>query len=503
MQNESVLWANQTAPPNADTFLHRGWEIELSFACASFIKTNKRNLDSSDEELIAACRWLIESLYQAYSSLPELPLAIPKSPNAFTAALLFAPPFGYRLTSDVVKAAIEGGYVKEDLGYYRPDGKGRVSRYTATSALRRHFIELGHRWQRITPPPPEKSIIIALKPKGEDRKIAELTDHKNVKKMRSNLRRINTFLAKQCVLIDLPDHILLSGIAVDQSKLDDLASYAPPELRSFAINFQKVFLRRVFSLSFDQGGRFYGGWWQLIKSDLRARVLINGEPTVECDFSSMALRMLYANEKVDPGMGDLYDLGLNYKNDSVQSRKLVKGFVLAVLNDKKKTFRLSKYDLKFLGVTHKELFTALCKRHDPIKHHFYSGIGLRLQYIDSQIAELVMLDLINENEVCLPVHDSFLVRRGLQDKLTETMNKAFRKLLGTPTIVDADAGYDDVISFGRVNKLNPQDDSMKLVSKHLDDYSILISLLRCWEEATFSKQEILDRLNKAETHQRD
>lgn len=491
MQKNNVLWANQIAPPKENSFLHAGWEDKLSLACYSFTKTNKRKLESTDEELISACRWLIEGLYQSYCSLPELPLAIPKSTNAFSAAHPFAPPFGSRLTRDVVNAAIEAGLAKEDLGYYRPDGNGRVSRYTPINAIRRHFFELGYRWQRIEPPAPAKSIIIALKPKGKDRKIAELADHKNVKKMRSNLRTINTFLAKQCILIDLPDEILTNGINTDHSEPQSSSSFDPPELSSRSVNFQNVFLHRVFSQSFDQGGRFYGGWWQHIKSDLRARVLINGEQTVECDFSSMAIRMLYAKEKVDPVKGDLYDLGLTYRNDPVQSRKLVKAFVLAVLNDKEKTFRLSQPNLQFLGTTHNELFSALCKKHLEIKHYFYSGIGLKLQYIDAQIAEQVMLDFISRGEVCLPVHDSFLVRRGLESLLKEIMLKAFNNFLGSNAKVDAEVGYEGV-SLGKVSELGPTLNPLDSISKHIDDYSIMRSLLSSWELTNSSSYELHD-----------
>ena len=51
--------------------------------------------------------------------------------------------------------------------------------------------------------------------------------------------------------------------------------------------------------------------------------------------------------------------------------------------------------------------------HEPIAHNFYKGIGLELQALDSQIVEKVLLDLIEQNTIALPVHDSFL--RKLED----------------------------------------------------------------------------------------
>ena len=48
--------------------------------------------------------------------------------------------------------------------------------------------------------------------------------------------------------------------------------------------------------------------------------------------------------------------------------------------------------------------------HDDISTFFGTGYGVRLQFLDSQIAEAVMLRMLPEP--CLPVHDSFIVRSG-------------------------------------------------------------------------------------------
>jgi hypothetical protein len=49
-------------------------------------------------------------------------------------------------------------------------------------------------------------------------------------------------------------------------------------------------------------------------------------------------------------------------------------------------------------------------QHDDISTFFGTGYGVRLQFLDSQIAEAVMLRMLPEP--CLPVHDSFIVRSG-------------------------------------------------------------------------------------------
>ena len=55
------------------------------------------------------------------------------------------------------------------------------------------------------------------------------------------------------------------------------------------------FVRRIFNNgSFDEGGRFYGGWWQSIPREFRKHITINHKPTEEVDYSGHHLRILYA-----------------------------------------------------------------------------------------------------------------------------------------------------------------------------------------------------------------
>lgn len=58
--------------------------------------------------------------------------------------------------------------------------------------------------------------------------------------------------------------------------------------------------------------------------------------------------------------------------------------------------------------------------------HDKEGVGLQLQYLDSQIAEYVMLDLLKEGITCLPVHDSFIVDRRFVNKLQDAMNRGYQ-----------------------------------------------------------------------------
>ncbi len=202
--------------------------------------------------------------------------------------------------------------------------------------------------------------------------------------------------------------------------------------------------------------------------------------------------MLYAIEGIEPGEGDMYDLGLTYKNDPVESRKNVKTFVTAVLNDKNKVFRLSNSELKTIGTSHSKLYAALNKKHAAISHYFYSGIGLKLQYIDSKIAEDVMMHFLKRGEVCLPVHDSFIVRQGLESELEKVMRISFKKHLKGIAKVDKESGYQHH-SIAEIKNTPQSNDLIEVMSLHLKDFSIGLSFFRSWEQANYTPEQLLAR----------
>lgn len=489
-KNNRVLWASQVQPPGAAEFLHADWDSKLAMACHSVHKSPvAKSILANEKQLLSVCRWFIEALYQAHCSLPPAPLAIPQSPGAFTLGKIYAPPFGYRITKLVIQAAVSADFVTERKGVFNPDGKGSISRFSPANRLKAYFIEFGHHWQFVNPPDPEKGILIAMKPKGKERRLPNSEDPAGIKTMQKNLHQINRFLAKQCIYIDLPNSILLKGIKASQRELEKSLLLDQDLSSGVAINFQNVFLRRIFAQNFQQGGRFYGGWWQSVHKDLRSRILINDNLTTECDFSSLSLRMLYAEEGIDCGGGDLYDLGLSYANDPQESREIVKRYINAILNDATKKYQLNDDEIAYLGISRYKLFKSVCLRHAQLRKYFYTGVGLRLQFVDSKIAEQVMLHFIKNNEVCLPVHDSFIVRRGLENELLASMKAAFSKHFGSIPKVKAKSGFLG-IGFNYFDKSIPHELIGEAVTKHVKDYSIMLTFFSTWEQTTFTQEEI-------------
>jgi hypothetical protein len=52
---------------------------------------------------------------------------------------------------------------------------------------------------------------------------------------------------------------------------------------------------------------------------------------------------------------------------------------------------------------------------------FFQERGLDLQYLDSCICLKIIEEFTNMNEIVLTVHDSFIVKKELEDKLKESI----------------------------------------------------------------------------------
>ena len=73
-------------------------------------------------------------------------------------------------------------------------------------------------------------------------------------------------------------------------------------------------------------------------------------------------------------------------------------------------------------------------------------MGNRLQFRDSQLAEQIMLRFAKKDIPVLPVHDSFIIIRGLYSELVNVMHDEFEKMFGVPICID-DSAKASLVSF--------------------------------------------------------
>lgn len=217
--------------------------------------------------------------------------------------------------------------------------------------------------------------------------------------------------------------LCISDDKFERLQMDQYGKHLSDYKRPSSVDFNSCTLRRIFSnCDFEQGGRFYGGWWQGIPSKYRRHIHIDGKDTVEIDYSSMHPVILY--ESLGISCPELpYDIGL----DQVD-RDHIKTAFNALLNAKGKPPKCPKeYDPEQQGSTWTKLLDTVKEKHKLIQDQFETGVGLRLQRIDADIASKVMLHFVERGYPCLPVHDSFIVHHAMADELQEVMEEEFYK----------------------------------------------------------------------------
>lgn len=307
------------------------------------------------------------------------------------------------------------GYAEGRLGYYqrfpgfgKNVGAGELSRLCATSKLHSLFEgEFELSIHHVGFAPWTETVILrgAASERGGIKPDIPYTDTVETNAMRAKLQRINDALADF--------KISLQGA---HGALEDM-----PPFR----------LRRIFSRgSFELGGRFYGGPWIDMPSEERPFLLIDGEETVELDFSSLHPRLIYQSEgKALPVDADPYDvLGWAGK----ERRGWVKTAFQQLLNAEPDMPLYKPREIKSDELANggwQRLLRDIERAHSGIAGWFRSGRGLELQRIDSDVAEAILLAMLDQGICCLPIHDSFIVPSSHEQELRQAMKQAHHEVL--------------------------------------------------------------------------
>lgn len=298
---------------------------------------------------------------------------------------------------------VKGGHQQEDYA--------ETARYALTDAGCDSLLVSGLTAKDFTIAKRDEVILL----KDEEKRLTGYTDTPAIKTMRANLRRLNDLLDSTDIATTRPANPL--------TDFDD--DYSG----------QKSDLYRVFNNgSFDQGGRFYGGWWQHAKKHLRRCITIDGQPTVEADFKGLHPAMLFAVHGL-PVPPDPYALVPGIAdNDTLRDH--AKTTFLALLNAGKwGTGEPKDFDAAEHGMTAKAFRQSVRDAFPMLPGIFGTGIGLHLQREDSDLAERVMLHFADRDVPVLPVHDSFIIAAQHRDELVRVMQSLFHDTYGQkPTI---------------------------------------------------------------------
>jgi len=414
---------------------------QLIEACHQFRQLKNKPSAKAEAERFLHCHTLIEGLYQTWCcQSPKARLDVFLSPQYY-----HSKEFGKinHLTQyyveETVSALEQIGWVEVVTGRRITTSETLPTQLKALGSLEKIFEQYFIRWSPLQIP--KDGIVLRDIDRATKEKFKlRVQQTSAVRKMNANVRRINEHLNKQAMCLHVSNLNLKKLIRrMSTPKYRSHWHQTVPEKQGRVLNFNHVCLRRVFSRgSMERGGRYYGGWWQFIPSEFREFITINGLATVEIDFSELHPRLLYMSQNLDPPTGDLYDVGLLIDGKTYDAkvepyktqRGIVKEVFNALLNDESGSYRLSTKKTKTVGISFGKLKKLILKRHPPLKAVLGKGVGLGFQYIDSQIAEQVMLELLGKGITCLPVHDSFVVPRHQGQELTDAMNKAFASITG-------------------------------------------------------------------------
>ena len=194
------------------------------------------------------------------------------------------------------------------------------------------------------------------------------------------------------------------------------------------------YLYRVFNRnSFQYGGRAYGALHQNLPKNMRPFIHIDGEKTVEIDYSAYHILMLYNQE------------GIDYQDDPYsvcegrEMRAIYKAVGLIAINaeNDKSAYRAIKDELKDRDISVPKIDKPLVHlvktfrdAHRPIEQYLFSDIGVTLQNMDSHIMNAILMRLMDKGILGLSVYDSVIVEEQYEVLTKEVMIEEYKKVMG-------------------------------------------------------------------------
>lgn len=365
---------------------------------------------------------LLLDLYVAWSTDPDLKIAVSRDNNAYKAKSRYNELHISKVMPDLVDVLEAQELAHKANGFFDPEtNKGRVSRVWATEKLAEELKAAVHLRFGISNHEDRETVIL----RNENKQDVDYEDTNQTRAMRSLLKRYNDLLARTHIDI----HYLDKPIIRFQS------SKAAP----LPVTQGDKFVRRVFNNGrWDQGGRFYGGWWQRCPSEERKHIYFDGTITQEVDFSGLHIVLLYAQKGIDYWATTLEDpYIIEWPEDTdpdIDQRDATKLLLLTAINanNEKQAFKGFRAQCekgspakKLTNTVLEGVLTKLKEKHKPIADKIASGAGIDLMYIDSQITERLIAYFTEQGVPILTIHDSYVVPFAYDVILEREMKRVF------------------------------------------------------------------------------
>ena len=203
---------------------------------------------------------------------------------------------------------------------------------------------------------------------------------------------------------------------------------------------------RVFNYSsLDINGRMYNQNIMGIenrKSKDRHKLMIDGSPVVECDFSALHTRILAALYNFDLPEGDLYYAMLPDDMKTPENRQVLKLCANSMLNVNSDRAAMASFrdhmdvEGNTFGGSTKLVLDYIYSVIGKLKDYLYEDfLGLQLCNYESMMMTEVVTVFAALQKAIFPIHDSAIVKEMDKELLQFAMSDAFKRVMGYSGVV--------------------------------------------------------------------
>lgn len=350
-------------------------------------------------------------------------------------------------TPGTVDLLVEADLLTATTGQWIGNDAGSFQGNASTFSIGQRLSELVKRcavWSQHVgkTPPPMADLVRLMGPKNAAGKAEKLPFEPTAESERwaATLATYNDFVTRFEIWPNLSDSqcaAVAAGYEKKRREGDRQPAIKQPEL------FNR-YLYRVFNDgTFDHGGRLYGAFWIDLPSWVRPFICIDGEPTLELDFSGMLLRMIYHQRGIDY-QDDPYEISeleayaAEQRHQKGYYRNAVKTVVFAMINHQDEDGQPERVPLDETfrpRFTRAEVKSLIQRKHEAIADVFQSGEGKRNQRRDSDLALEIISNLMGKRILALPIHDSFIVQASHGEELRKEMKEAYQRMFGFEPVI--------------------------------------------------------------------
>jgi len=390
---------------------------------------------------------LFLDLYVAWLEDPELCISIARGDENFDADSRYNKLHISKIIKRVSDALLEQGFIDEKLG---TEWSGRDTRiwpldpliaYFRTAAFSEFHIDVHEGKECIV----LRDKVVAINADDEEIESSVELEYKDedvpfdIHTARESLKSYNSLLRLTQVDIASKESPLVTSEHFNKKR----KRY---ETRRVSLRHDNKFVRRIFYRgNWSLGGRYHGGWWQQVPSELRKDILINDQHTVEVDYSGFHVSIAYGLEGLQPPE-DPYELrALIHPLTPKQQRQDVKLLVLTAINakDRKSAYSALRDEknreqrslpkdqkISYTNVLLKQLLDQFVEENKPIEHHLCTDKGVELMAIDGRVTTRIIEHFTRKKIPVLTVHDSYVIQSQYEQELMERMVYATKAEIG-------------------------------------------------------------------------